>query len=84
MTFPSLKIRHAYPSTLKSLGWWNPWPLSEWVLCSLGAILMCLWSGPNLGAISAAWAPSQREPRTFYKSCASGPWLQQRLGPDPR
>lgn len=78
MTFPGLKIRHVYPSALKS----REWPLSEQVLCSLGAILMCLWSGLSLGAISAAWAPSQREPRILYKGCWE--WALARVVVRPR
>ena len=83
VTFLGLTIGHVYPSALKSPGWWNLGPLSARVFRSLGAILMCLWRGLELGAISTDWAPCQREPRALYKAGGSGRWLERQSGPGP-
>lgn len=35
--------------------WWSQWPLSQWVLGTRGAILMCLWSSPKSGGHLCGW-----------------------------
>lgn len=64
MTFLSLKIKHVYASALKSLQWWTLWPLSQWVLGTLAAILMCLQSSPKSGGHLCS--PGFQPERTLY------------------
>lgn len=67
-----------YTSTLKSLRWWNSWPLSEWVLDTLGPVLMCLENSPKSGGyLRSLGLQLEGTGLALYKGCGNGHRLEQ-------